>query len=35
MIDWKRKALELAEMVNRHRRDRMHSDMKLEELDND
>ena len=29
MIDWKRRALELAEVVNRHRKDRMHSDMKL------
>ena len=29
MIDWKRRALELAEMVNRHRRDRMINDMKL------
>ena len=29
MIDWKQRALELAEMVNRHHKDRMHSDMKL------
>ncbi len=29
MIDWKRKCLELAEVVNRHRKDRMHTDMKL------
>ena len=29
MIDWKRRALELAEVVNCHRKDRMHSDMKL------
>ena len=29
MIDWKRRALELAEVVNRHRKDRMHADMKL------
>ena len=29
MIDWKRRALELAEVVNRHHKDRMHSDMKL------
>ena len=29
MIDWKRRALELAEVVNRHRRDRMINDMKL------
>ena len=29
MIDWKRRALELAEVVNRHRKDRMHSDMLL------
>ena len=29
MIDWKRRALELAEVVDRHRKDRMHADMKL------
>ena len=29
MIDWKRRCLELAQVVNIHRRDRMHSDMKL------
>ena len=29
MIDWKRRCLELAEVVNRHRKDRMHKDMKL------
>ena len=29
MINWKRRALELAEVVDRHRKDRMHSDMKL------
>ena len=29
MINWKRRCLELAEIVDRHRRDRMHSDMKL------
>ena len=29
MIGWKRRCLELTEIVNRHRKDRMHSDMKL------
>ena len=29
MIDWEQRALELAEVVNRHRKDRMHTDMKL------
>ena len=29
MTDWKRRALELAEVVNRHRKDRLHSDMLL------
>ena len=29
MIDWKRRCLELAEVVYRHRKDRMHTDMKL------
>ena len=29
MINWKRRCLELAEVIDRHRRDRMHSDMKL------
>ena len=29
MIDWKSRCLGLAEVVNRHRKDRMHSDMKL------
>ena len=29
MIDWKRRALELAEVVNRHREDRKYEDYKL------
>jgi len=29
MIDWKRRALELAEVVDRHRKDRMVNDKKL------
>lgn len=29
MIDWKSRCLELAEVINRHRKDRMHGDMKL------
>ena len=27
MIDWKRKCLELAEIVNSHRKERLHKDM--------
>ena len=27
MIDWKQRCLELAEIVNRHRKDRLHRDM--------
>ena len=29
MIDWKRRCMELAEVVNRHRQERMHNDMQL------
>ena len=29
MIDWKHRCLTLAKVVNRHRKERMHSDMKL------
>ena len=29
MINWKRRCLSLAKVVDRHRRDRMHNDMKL------
>ena len=29
MIDWKQRALELAEVIDLHRKDRMHTNMKL------
>lgn len=29
MIDWEKRCIELAEIVNRHRKDRMHVDMHL------
>ncbi len=29
MINWKRRCLELAKVIDHHRKDRMHSDMKL------